>query len=63
MAATPLRNIRVAEDVWTAARAIAAARGETVTDVVVRSLERYVRRHSATLDDELDPPAVTPHSP
>lgn len=51
MAQTPLRNVRVAEDVWTAARAIAAARGETVTDVVVRSLERYVRRHAAALDE------------
>jgi hypothetical protein len=49
--ATPLRNVRVTDDVWTAARAIAAARGETVTDVVVRSLERYVKRHAAALTD------------
>lgn len=51
MASTPLRNIRVAEDVWTAARAVAAARGETVTDVVVRALERYVKRHASDLEE------------
>ena len=55
MAATPLRNVRVSDDVWLAARKVAAARGETVSDVVVRALERYVRRNlSHVLED--DPP-------
>ncbi|AKJ72153.1 hypothetical protein GMA1_56 [Gordonia phage GMA1] len=33
------------DDVWDAAKTEAAERGETVTDVVVRSLRRYGRRH------------------
>ena len=41
---TPPRSVRVPEDLWQAARARAAERGETVTDAIVRALERYVRR-------------------
>jgi hypothetical protein len=40
---TPRRTIRVGEALWVAAQEKAAERGETVTDVIVRSLERYVR--------------------
>jgi hypothetical protein len=41
--ATPARSVRVGVDLWNAAKARAAARGETVTDVVVRALRDYVR--------------------
>lgn len=38
---TPPRSIRVPDDVWQAAKAAAAERGESVTDAVVRFLTRY----------------------
>ncbi len=41
---TPLRSVRVPSPLWEAAKAKAAERGETVTDVLVRALERYVKR-------------------
>ncbi len=41
---TPARSVRVAPLLWDAAKAKAAERGETVTDVLVRALERYVKR-------------------
>ena len=41
---TPPRSIRIPDPLWEAAKAKAAERGETVTDVVVRALERYVKR-------------------
>jgi len=41
---TPPRSIRVPDDVWDAAKAKAAERGETVTDAVVRFLTRYGKR-------------------
>lgn len=40
---TPPRSIRVPEDLWRAAMAVADERGESVTDVLRRALERYVR--------------------
>ena len=40
---TPVRSVRIPDDVWRAAQAKAAAEGETVTDVVLRALKRYVR--------------------
>jgi hypothetical protein len=42
---TPARSVRVGVDLWQAAKAKAEERGETVTDVIVRALERYVRRN------------------
>lgn len=41
---TPPRSIRIGEELWRAAQVKAAERGETVTDVIVRALERYVKR-------------------
>jgi len=38
---TPVRSIRVPDDVWEAAKHEAARRGETVSDAVVRFLRRY----------------------
>lgn len=45
---SPVRTIRVGQ-VWEQAAAIAAARGESLPDVVRRSLERYVARHRREL--------------
>jgi hypothetical protein len=41
---TPPRSVRVPDDLWRAAQEKAARRGETLTDVIRRALERYVRR-------------------
>lgn len=40
---TPLRSVRVPEDLWQAAKVRASEKGETVTDVMTRALRRYVR--------------------
>lgn len=40
----PTRAIRVSDGLWHAAQEKAAERGETVSDVVRRALERYVKR-------------------
>jgi predicted transcriptional regulator len=52
--ATPNRTVRVPDEVWEAAQRIAADRGETVTDVIMRALRRYVREFG---DDE--PPTAS----
>lgn len=39
---TPLRNVRVPEDLWGRALARAAAEGTTVSAVIVQALKRYV---------------------
>lgn len=41
---TPIRTIRVGDPLWEAAQEVAAERGESVSDVVRRALERYVGR-------------------
>ncbi|MDA8440505.1 MAG: hypothetical protein M0Z51_16825 [Propionibacterium sp.] len=43
MGATRLRNFRIPDDEYDPAKAKAATRGETVTDVVRRALVEYVR--------------------
>lgn len=40
---TPARSVRVPDGLWRAAQEKAAERGETVTDVIVRALRRYVK--------------------
>ena len=40
----PARSVRVRDELWNAAKERAAEREETVTDVLIRALERYVRR-------------------
>lgn len=49
--ATPNRVIRVPDDLWFAAKRVAADRGESVAEVVRRALERYVRSHPLDDDD------------
>jgi hypothetical protein len=43
----PVRTVRVSDRLWEAAKRAAADRDETVTDVIIRALERYVREHPA----------------
>lgn len=43
--ATPGRSVRISDELWEAAQRAAADNDETVTDVIVRALERYVREH------------------
>lgn len=40
----PARAVRVEAELWEAAKEKAAARGETVSDVIRRALQRYVAR-------------------
>lgn len=41
---TDRRTVRIAPEVWDAARAVAAERGETVSDVIRACLVDYVTR-------------------
>lgn len=41
---TPMKSFRIPEQTYREAQAKAASRGETLTDVVRRALERYARR-------------------
>lgn len=41
---TPLRNIRVPQELWDAAKEEAAAEGRSITDVILTDLHRYVTR-------------------
>lgn len=41
---TPLRSFRIPDEVYRAAQVKAAAKGESVSDVVRKALERYVKR-------------------
>lgn len=40
---TPLRNVRVPDDLWHAAMSKALDRGETLSEVIRRALEKYVK--------------------
>ena len=39
----PLRSVRVSEAVWTAAQTKADERGENLSEVIRKALERYAR--------------------
>lgn len=41
----PVRTVRVADDLWHRARAVAAKREESLSDVIRAALERYVKRY------------------
>lgn len=49
---TPVRNFRIPRAIHDPATAIAAKRGETLTDVVTRALEAYIRRHRHLLEPD-----------
>lgn len=40
---TPKHGVRVPDDLWQAVKEKAKDRGETITDVIVRALKRYLR--------------------
>ena len=42
---TPQRTIRVPDELWDEAKAIADREDETLSDVIRKALERYVKRH------------------
>jgi predicted HicB family RNase H-like nuclease len=42
---TTLRNVRVADPLWLAARAVAEQRGESLSDVLRAALEEYVKQY------------------
>lgn len=42
---TTLRNVRVADPLWSAARSVADERGENLSEVIRAALERYVKRY------------------
>lgn len=44
------RGVRVLDDLWDAAAEVAARRGETRTDVIVRGLDLYVRSNGWAVD-------------
>ena len=41
---TARRTIRVSDELWEAAQAVAEERGESVSDVIRSALEEYVRQ-------------------
>lgn len=41
---TPIKNVRVPQELWDAAKEEAAIEGRTITDVVNADLHRYVTR-------------------
>jgi predicted HicB family RNase H-like nuclease len=41
---TPLRNVRVPDDLWRAAQEKAEREGRSVSDVLLAALKRYVRK-------------------
>lgn len=43
---TPLRNVRVNAATWEAAKAVAASRGESLSQVIRDALTDYVNRHA-----------------
>jgi len=47
---TPIRGVRIPDELWEDAQRVAAARGEYVSDEVRAALERYVKRNRALLD-------------
>lgn len=44
--------MRIPDDLWVAAVAKAKASGETVTEVVIAALKRYVEKSPPKADDE-----------
>lgn len=47
---TPARSIRIPDEMWNQAKAVAEARGEDVSVEVRAGLERYIKRNRHLLD-------------
>ena len=48
---TKLRNVRVDDRLWDAAKRIATARRETLSAVIKRALLEYVEKHGGSVDE------------
>lgn len=49
---TPVRNLRVPDDIWNIALKIARRKGETITSVITDALKRYIGRNQQFLEDD-----------
>ncbi len=49
---TPLRNVRVDDELWAEAKAAAAANGTNPSEVMRRALIRYVKTHPVDAGDK-----------
>lgn len=45
---TPLRAVRVEPELWDKARTIAAKNGDTISDIIRRSLRAYIQENEET---------------
>lgn len=50
---TPLRNVRVDDELWAEAKAAAAANGTNPSEVMRRALIRYVKAHPVDAEDRV----------
>ncbi len=60
---TPIKNVRVPQELWNAAKEEAAGEGRTLTDVINTELHRYVtrrRRERGTAD--VPPEGLSPNA-
>lgn len=63
---TPIKNVRVPQDLWNAAKEEAAIEGRTITDVINADLHRYVtrrRRERGAVDGEPQPSGESDNHP
>jgi len=51
---TPVRSVRVSDQIWSVLKRIARSRGETVTSVVVSALREYAERWLAAQGESAD---------
>lgn len=42
---TPLRAVRIPDEIWIPAKEIAAREGETLSEVIRRALTEYIDKH------------------
>jgi hypothetical protein len=49
---TPVRNVRISDDLWHPALAAARAQGDTITAVIERALRRYLAAYERTQPHE-----------
>lgn len=52
MSTTPIRNVRVPDDLWHAAQAEADSRNETVSAAIIRALRNYTRHTARHADGQ-----------
>lgn len=50
--ATPVRTVRISDDLWDLTQRVARTRNEYASDVVRRALERYLRDYGWVPEDD-----------